>query len=161
MMGVGKTSVGKHLAHVLDRAFVDTDSLVVAARGQPIGRIFADEGEGAFRRYEYEAVCAALAGEPAVIATGGGCVTVDGTRRALAAGARRVYLEMAPRAILLRLRRSNAVRPIAGSTPTLERVEALLAAREPFYREAEFVVRCDGRSRAQLANAIAELLAQA
>ena len=73
-MGAGKTTLGRRLARVLGRRFVDTDSLVVAARGIPIADIFKEEGEAAFRGYEESAVNAALDGTPAVVALRGGAV---------------------------------------------------------------------------------------
>lgn len=71
-MGVGKTTVGKKLAKVLKRQFIDTDALIVAEHGD-ISEIFATWGEPTFRKFEEAAVATALETN-AVIATGGGAV---------------------------------------------------------------------------------------
>ncbi len=48
LMGVGKTTVGRLCATRLDRAFVDTDELVVASAGVPFADLWANEGESGF-----------------------------------------------------------------------------------------------------------------
>ena len=93
MMGVGKSSIGKALARALGRPFVDTDAASSRRAAIPVAQIFADEGEDAFRGYEFAALQRAVAGEPVVIATGGGAVTHAPTRALLAQHALRVYLD--------------------------------------------------------------------
>lgn len=60
-MGTGKTAVGRRLAEILGREFVDTDGEVERALGKPVARIFAEDGEARFRAEE-AAVCRRLAG---------------------------------------------------------------------------------------------------
>jgi shikimate kinase len=158
-MAAGKTTVGKRLARDLGWRFVDTDDLVVAARGRSIDAIFADEGEDAFRRYEFEAAREAVSGSPAVVALGGGAVTHPPTRDLVAGQALRVYLELELPEILMRLRRARRIRPLAGPRPARARIGALLAARTVFYREAEIVVHVGRRSAGQVAREILERLA--
>jgi len=75
MPGCGKTTVGRRLAKILGREFIDLDAAIVEKAGKTIPEIFADEGEETFRRIETE--CAAEAGKKSgvVISTGGGIVT--------------------------------------------------------------------------------------
>lgn len=75
MPGCGKTTVGRRLAKILGREFIDLDAAIVEKAGKTIPEIFADEGEEEFRRIETE--CAAEAGKKSgvVISTGGGIVT--------------------------------------------------------------------------------------
>ncbi|NCB30749.1 MAG: AAA family ATPase, partial [Clostridia bacterium] len=74
MPGSGKTRIGKALAQRMGRPFVDMDQRIVQEAGKPIGAIFAEAGEEAFRELE-EAAIARLARETGqVIATGGGCI---------------------------------------------------------------------------------------
>lgn len=72
-MGAGKSSIGKALALVLTRPFIDLDAEIVSREGRSIPEIFAAEGEEGFRRCETEALRHALVYK-AVIATGGGVV---------------------------------------------------------------------------------------
>jgi len=71
-MGVGKTTVGKKLARVLNLEFVDTDQVFVAEHGN-ISEFFDKYGESAFRDREETIVAEQLA-RNAVVATGGGAV---------------------------------------------------------------------------------------
>jgi shikimate kinase len=153
-MGCGKTTIGKVLARELGVPFVDTDDLIIARHGA-IAEIFARRGHDGFRAVELEAVRTALAGPPAVLALGGGAVTHPPTRELLAERSLRIYLEVPAETILTRLRHSKTVRPVLGGYPTLERVRALMAAREPLYREADLIVPGPYRTKQTFAREIA------
>ena len=56
----GKSSVGALLAAELGVPFADTDDLVAAAAGKPVGDIFVDDGEPVFRELERAAVARGL-----------------------------------------------------------------------------------------------------
>ena len=75
MPGCGKSSIGKVLAEILGREFIDADEKLVEKAGKPIPEIFRENGECGFRRLETETLeeLGKLSGK--VIATGGGCVT--------------------------------------------------------------------------------------
>jgi shikimate kinase len=69
-MGTGKTSVGRALAEKLEIEFVDTDELIESRHG-PIEQIFAEHGEGTFRKIERQVARDLGARKGLVIATGG------------------------------------------------------------------------------------------
>ena len=50
--GSGKTTVGRLLAQRLNVRFRDVDTDIERAAGKPIGDIFVDDGEQAFRELE-------------------------------------------------------------------------------------------------------------
>ena len=50
--GAGKSTVGPLLAALLGVGFLDTDSVVEEAAGKPVGDIFIQDGEAAFRALE-------------------------------------------------------------------------------------------------------------
>ncbi len=77
MPGSGKTSIGKALAKMTGRRFVDTDSMVEKEAGRSIPEIFRTDGEAAFRALETEAVSVAGKESGLVIATGGGVVVKE------------------------------------------------------------------------------------
>lgn len=156
-MAAGKTTIGRGLARELDCEFVDTDALIEEKYG-PIAEIFATQGEPRFREYERAATEEALAGAPKVVSLGGGAVTHAPTRALIEAQAVRIYIAVSPEKILGRLKRARIARPVIGEQPTLARVRTLMAAREPFYREAEIVVEGGLRSRIALVKQIAGLV---
>jgi shikimate kinase len=71
-MGSGKTKLGKRVAVLLGKPFVDTDRTIVAQHGT-IADLFAQFGEPHFRSLERVAVEDALA-QDAVVALGGGAI---------------------------------------------------------------------------------------
>lgn len=156
-MAAGKTTIGFALAEKLGLAFADSDAVLVARHG-PIHELFASLGEGGFRELEYEIVRELLAAPQRVLALGGGAVTYAATSALLAERAVRVYLEAPLDTLLGRLRRSPTVRPLLGAVPTRARVRALLAEREPLYRQAELIVNAGGRPHVAVAHDIAERL---
>jgi shikimate kinase / 3-dehydroquinate synthase len=80
-MGAGKSKLGRELARLTNRPFVDTDREIEKRFG-PIGELF-ERGESEFRRIEEQVVAEALAGPTAVIALGGGAVVSESTRKRL------------------------------------------------------------------------------
>ena len=72
LSGAGKSTVGPLAARHLGARFVDVDTAVTEADGRSIARIFAEQGEAAFRVREHALVRAALDQPPQVIAPGGG-----------------------------------------------------------------------------------------
>src|SRR3546814_4085251 len=52
LMGSGKTTVGRRLARLLDRGFVDADDALDEIADRSIADIFGSDGEAAFRAME-------------------------------------------------------------------------------------------------------------
>ena len=74
MPGSGKTTVGRRLADLSGKSFVDVDEEIVRAAGRTIPEIFAREGEEAFRMLENRILKEVCSKSGQVIATGGGVV---------------------------------------------------------------------------------------
>ncbi len=79
-MGAGKTTIGREVARLTHRPFVDTDEEIEREHG-PIQELFG-RGEGEFRRLERETILRkfGLARQPTVFALGGGALGNDQTR---------------------------------------------------------------------------------
>jgi len=75
MPGCGKSTVGRLLAQKLGRPFTDIDALIEGAAGKPIPKIFAEDGEEAFRDLETRLLAEEAKKSGMVLATGGGVVT--------------------------------------------------------------------------------------
>ena len=77
MPGAGKTTVGRRLAEMTGREFIDTDQMIEQSCQKSIPDIFAELGESGFRKIETEILKKACQKSRAVIACGGGVVTVS------------------------------------------------------------------------------------
>ena len=150
--GAGKSTVGRALADRLGLDFVDVDAVIVQRVGKPIGDIFADEGEEAFRALE-EQVTAELLDRPGVLALGGGAVLSPQTRSALR-GRRVVWLRVGLAAAVKRVGMDTARPLLLGNVRG--RLLALLNQRAPLYAEvATQVIDTDELDPAAAAELIA------
>jgi shikimate kinase len=148
----GKTTVGRLVADRLGVPFTDTDDVVVARAGKPVGDIFVDEGEDAFRALEAAAVGETLAGTDGVVALGGGAVLAPATRERLA-GHPVVFLSTGVPASAHRVG-LNRDRPLLLGNPRAQ-LRALLDARLPLYEEvARVTVVTDELTPDEVADAV-------
>jgi shikimate kinase len=155
-MGSGKTAVGKYLARMLDYPFLDSDHEIEQRSGADIPLIFEREGEAGFRRRERE-VIAELTGRPRIVlATGGGAILDPDNRRELASRGWVVYLETSITQQAERAGRTSHRPLLHGADPAL-RLEELMRAREPLYREIADLCTATDRRRVR---AVAESIAQ-
>lgn len=134
MMGAGKSTLGRIIAKRLGRRFIDADHELEARTGVAIATVFEVEGETGFRDRE-EALCAELTElTDVVLATGGGIVLREGSRRHLRERGTVLYLHAPPEILWQRLRGSRH-RPLLRTADPRQRLAELYATRDPLYRE--------------------------
>ena len=153
-MGTGKTSVGRLLAEQLRFEFLDTDELIQSRTGRTINDIFAQDGEPAFRELERQVVDELATRQQTVISTGGGLPTQPENLTKLKQHALVVCLWTAPEKIWERVK-NQSHRPLLHAADPQQKIRDLLAARAPFYREADVLVNTDQRSAREVAQQIA------
>lgn len=155
--GAGKSCAGALVARRLGRPFIDVDARIEAARGMPVARVFAIEGEAAFRAHERAALHAALRASDAVVATGAGAVLDAASRDALAA-CEVVHLHAGIDAQLARLA-GDATRPLLARDDRGAVLHAMAAARGPLYAAVARVrIDTDPLDAAAVADAIIDAL---
>jgi shikimate kinase len=152
--GAGKTSVAPHAARLLESPWCDIDVRVVTRARQSIAEIFAAHGEDHFRELERQAMEAALAEAPQVIATGGGWAAEAGNLDALAGRALVIYLSLAPAEAARRLA-GTSDRPMLVTGAPEERLTELLVARERWYRLADIEIAAGDASPETVAAGVA------
>jgi len=130
--GSGKSTIGRRLAKALDVSLLDTDAAIEETTGRTIADIFATDGEPAFRRIEEDVIRSALQSHDGVLSLGGGAVTTQGVRDALA-GHMVIYLEISA-AEGVRRTGGNTVRPLLAGGDRGEKFRKLMAERVPLYR---------------------------
>lgn len=151
--GSGKTTLGRMIAAQTWKDFVDSDVEVTRRfDGRSIADIWQTDGEPAFRAAEVEVVQELLARDNHVIALGGGTVMQPDAARAIreATDLKRVYLHAQANVLAQRLSadpETDANRPsllgdtgVTSHAADLDEITAVLAKREPIYRELADVV---------------------
>ena len=155
-MGAGKTTIGRALAARLERDFIDMDVELEARAGKPVPRIFAEDGEPAFRRMERDLVIELSRRNSLVIAAGGGIVLNPDNIRDFSATGHVICLMAAPDEILRRVSDSQH-RPLLEQGNKAERIRKLLLQRQHFYDAIPCQVDTTGKT---IDEVIANVLAQ-
>lgn len=138
-MGAGKSTVGRHLAELLKREFVDLDQSIEARTGAKIPLIFEIEGESGFRKRE-SAVLEEITARPGIVlATGGGAVLAEENRALLRSRGTVVYLQ-APLDVLVERTARDRNRPLLQTGDRRKTLEDILRAREPLYLATAHIV---------------------
>ena len=123
MPGGGKTTVGKILANLTGKEFTDSDDEITKLGKSP-AEIIRSEGETAFRKVESEVLSELCKKSGLVIATGGGCVTIENNHDILRQNGYVVFVERELKNL------ATDGRPLSTD------VEKLWQVREPLYRSA-------------------------
>jgi shikimate kinase len=153
-MGAGKSAVGRRLARRLGYRFCDLDRQIEKRAGRRIATLFREQGEAAFRVLEEDEARAVSGLAEVVVATGGGAFVFPRTRALLKKGAFTVWLQCGLETALRRIK-TDGSRPLAGNR---EIMRALLAEREPSYRQADVTVDTSRRTPRQVVERVVELI---
>lgn len=132
LMGAGKSTVGRRLAHRMHLPFVDADTEIETAAGMTIADIFERFGEPHFRDGERRVIARLIDGTPKVIATGGGAFLNEATRELILDQAIAVWLDAEPAVLAERVRKRDTRPLLHGKDPEVVLTE-LAKIRNPFY----------------------------
>ena len=168
LSGTGKSTLGWLIADRLGWRAIDTDAGIEADLGKPIPRIFAEDGEPAFRAAERSALHTALDQDHVVIATGAGAVVDEAlwSQGPLSNPGTLTVALTAPLAILhRRLVAQQAIsgdaveRPMLVGDDPIGRMERLKEARAAAYSRAALTLDVGATEPSLLAIDIAGLVA--
>ncbi len=156
LMGSGKTTLGRLVAHSLGFKFVDTDHLIIEAAGKTIPEIFASEGEAGFRQRETAALQSLAGQQRQVIATGGGIVTPPVNLPILKQLGCVVWLS-ADTGVLHQRTAHGHDRPLLREVDPAAKLRALYEERAPLYEQAcDIKITTDDLSPQEAAYGVAE-----
>ena len=157
-MGSGKSTVGRHLADLLNCPFIDSDAEIESRAGADIPWIFDVEGEAGFRRRETTVLKDLVEQPAAVIATGGGAILATENRELMARAGVVVFLNVS---VARQLKRtgSGEGRPLLQQGDREETLNQLMAEREPLYRAlADVIISAGGGNARKVARQIEAVL---
>lgn len=139
----GKTSVGRQLAQILRRPFVDLDQILVQEAGRSVAEIVAQGGWEDFRRREQDLVARYGPAQGLVLATGGGVVLDFANVQILRDNGIVIWLTADPATIQSRLsgdRGQQAGRPSLTGGDTIQEVAEVLQSRQHLYLAAAQII---------------------
>ena len=155
-MGAGKTTVGRHLAELLGRDFLDSDHEIERKTGATIPWIFEKEGEAGFRLRETNVLNELTARSALVLATGGGAQSAN--REFLKQRGIVVYL-YTPVELQLQRTYRDKNRPLLQVENPEQKLRELLTARDPLYREvAHHIIETNQGAARDLAQRILQII---
>lgn len=148
MPGCGKSTIGKDLAELLGKQFVDADAALEETVQRPISQIITTEGEACFRELETQTLRKLGRESGLVIATGGGCVT-----------RKENYPLLHQNGTIIWLQRNIDLLPTEGRPLSQKnRLADLFAAREPLYRRfADYIIDNNGTAEDTIRGILAQL----
>ncbi len=157
MMGAGKSTIGKLLAERIGYTFVDLDAEVERYEGRSVARIFAEDGERAFRQMEAAVAERHDAATGTVLAVGGGWMARPELRDRWPDSVR-VWLRVSLEQAWERIGSDVTARPMLDPDRPRESLAHLLEDRAAAYERAEISVESGVSAPEEVAGLVVELL---
>lgn len=139
MMGSGKSTVGKRLAHKLNLQFYDSDKIIEEREGLTINDIYEYKGEAYFKNQEAVVIKELMTYGTVIISTGGGSFLIEEVRELIKANSMSVWLRTDINTIYERVSRRNT-RPLLNTADKMQTIVELIQAATPIYEQADVIV---------------------
>lgn len=156
-MGTGKTSLGRKLAKVLNKDFIDTDLEIEKITGLTIPLIFKKHGQIRFRSEEKLMVKKVAQRNNCVISTGGGVVLEPENIKALKETGWIIRLTASPEVIFKRVAKRSD-RPLLYKNKSVAYIEKLINQREAYYQCADLTLDTSQTQSEELINQVIQFL---
>ena len=134
-MGCGKSTVGRNLAKMTGRKFLDMDNYIEETAGMTIPEIFEQQGESGFRELEHRACQALSERSGLIVASGGGALTFE-RNVAVFRGRDTVVLLDVPLETIRQRLAHDTTRPLLQRPDRDEAMQVLYEQRLPLYQKA-------------------------
>ena len=136
--GVGKSTVGKHLASELGLDFTDLDDRIEQSAGKKISQLFQEDGEIYFRAVEADEL-RNTASDHGVIATGGGAPCFHDNMQWMKENGRVIFLNP-PLDVVIQRTANAQHRPLIKDDAKATILD-LFEKRSPYYTQAHLESR--------------------
>ncbi|MBL0182624.1 MAG: shikimate kinase [Chitinophagaceae bacterium] len=142
-MGSGKTYWGSRWAAKYELQFIDLDDLVEKRENKTIAQLFEQKGEEYFRQVESECLKNFHKVRSCIMSCGGGAPCFNNNMQWMNENGTTIYLSAAPEFLYSRLLEEKDKRPLLknlAEPELLSFIEQKLKEREPFYKQAKFIL---------------------
>ncbi len=158
LMGSVKSAVGRTVAKMLGRRFIDTDHYIERKAGKSIPEIFKEDGEEKFRSIEREIIKKVSQYVGIVIATGGGAIKDPDNFKNLNESGWIIALYASPEVLYKRIAGKRARPLLAGEEDPVKVLEKIFNERKNMYAQAHFQVNTEEKEINQIAEEVIGLL---
>lgn len=157
-MGVGKTTIGIHIAKKLHRDFIDVDQEIEKQYDMPVTQIFKTMGEQKFRQMEKEYIVDVCNNSSLkIISLGGGAFLQEEIRNVCLSTSIVIFLDLTFNSWKDRLHLLMDNRPVL-QNKTLEEIEDLYYSRQSIYAFHHSKVNTDDLDPEEIADNIVQSL---
>jgi len=142
-MGSGKTTIGKALSKETGMMFYDLDWYIESRMRKSVSQLFAERGEEAFRKIEYNMLHEVAEFENVIISCGGGTPCFFDNMEYLNQQGDVCYLKAEPEVLYKHLLMAKVERPLLkGKSPDelIAYIQEHLKEREPYYSKAQYTL---------------------
>lgn len=152
-MGCGKSTVGKQLAAILSKSFVDLDNYIEVKERNTISNIFKEKGEVYFRKIERKYLLECLGElEDSIISLGGGTPCFGDNMQIIINDTKStsIYLRTGVATLSQRLFAERSGRPLIAHTNSIEELSEFIGKhlfeRNTYYSQAEYIETTDDKA---------------
>jgi len=164
-MGSGKSTIGPILANTLGWDFFDLDTIIEKKEFMKVSKIFEGKGEDYFRKTESDTLIELSNKENAVIALGGGTITLKSNIDVLKKTGKTIYLKLSPESAYYRLRYKRD-RPVLmrdgiinlSKAEFIKQISQLIEKRKEYYEQADLIIDADKYSLGKTVDMIVKLV---
>ena len=160
MIGSGKTTLGSAVAQELGLPFFDLDREMDRILGYSFHQLVAEQGWVPFRELEYSICKGFAAKQGAVCCLGGGTVRYEWNIDVLSGTGVMVHLEVSPEELIRRVQSADRPRVNPGTTLEEDVHRMWRQSKQKYYAAADLVYRAEGKSAAEEARELIDLLKQ-
>lgn len=163
-MGAGKSTIGRHLAKILEYTFIDLDDYIEEKEGQTVKEIFENKGEIYFRKAETKWLSEITTHQDnIVLAVGGGTPCYGNNIEMMNMdNVVSIYLKLPPGYLANRLFNERSGRPLISHLNTIEALTEFvgihLFERQSYYHKAKLTIAAEHKTVADLAREIIQQL---
>ena len=146
MIGSGKTTIGRHLAHTLELDFYDLDQEMDGILGYSFHKLVQEKGWVAFRELEYS-ICKRFAKlDNSIICLGGGTVRYEWNMDVIAGSGLVILLTASLEELIRRVKKADRPRVNVGTSVEEDIRMIWEKSRDKYFRAADIVYTTDQKS---------------